>query len=114
MSRHRPRARRSLPAPRLLALLAIGLGLLAPLAVGSGPRAAADGASDEAPPQTDDSVPAGEVTMIGATPQEAGAGQGETSGATAPARSWSATRSAPKTSVSGRSGRRFAAPRVNR
>ena len=76
----RRRARRSALA------LALALAALAALLAGALPgtgassRAAGGGPATEPTPQTDDSVPAKEVTMIGATPAEEGAGADETWG----------------------------------
>lgn len=67
-------------------MVALGFGALAPVLVGglrggAGSRASAQPSAQEVTPQTDASVPAGDVTMIGATPEEPGApGANETWG----------------------------------
>ena len=66
-----------------IALLAGAAGALALLGGATGPgvsRAAGPSGSGEPVAQTDDSVPAREVTMIGSTPAEAGGGRNETWG----------------------------------
>jgi hypothetical protein len=65
-----------------IALLAGAAGALALLggATGPGVSRAAGPSGGEPVPQTDDSVPAREVTMIGSTPAEAGGGRNETWG----------------------------------
>jgi len=87
LSASRLRTTRTLrrPAPLALAVvlaLAIALALAGGLpGSGSGPAAAAAPGFQEATPQTDASVPANSVTMIGATPEEPGApGANETWG----------------------------------
>ena len=79
----RARRRRSLAGLLLLGGTLTLVGLLGGLgASGGGARAVAQSAAGEPTAQTDDSVPAPRVTMIGASPQEApqeawGIGQGE-------------------------------------
>jgi hypothetical protein len=71
---------------RVLGMAALIAGVLALALAGALPgsggtsRAAGQEAVVEPTAQTDDSVPANRVTMIGATPQEAGAGRNETWG----------------------------------
>jgi hypothetical protein len=78
----RRRARRSALTLCLLVLGAAGLAtLLGVFVLGGDSRASAQPAAGEPTPQTDDSVPASNVTMIGASPNEApnetwGLGQG--------------------------------------
>jgi hypothetical protein len=66
----RHRRRRLALAVSLLALAA-ALGVAGLLAAGGSTRASAASAAGEVTPQTDDSVPAGSVTMFGASPAEA-------------------------------------------
>jgi hypothetical protein len=76
----RRRRRRALALGTLTAsALALALTGTLPETGGTSP-AAGQGALVEPTPQTDDSVPASDVTMIGATPAEAGAGANETWG----------------------------------
>jgi hypothetical protein len=81
-----PLAGRARRPSRLLVLLALGgavvLALVVLAALGGGSRAIAQGGAGEPTAQTDDSVPASDVTMIGASPAEApdeswGMGQSE-------------------------------------
>jgi hypothetical protein len=80
-SRASRRLRRLLLGVALLACAALALAL-APFGrtTGAGVSRAAGPSGGEPVPQTDDSVPAREVTMIGATPAEAGGGRNETWG----------------------------------
>jgi hypothetical protein len=80
---HSARRRRRLALAGALAV-AVLIALAAGALPGAGGSSRAAGAGASAPveptPQTDDSVPAREVTMIGATPAETGAGADETWG----------------------------------
>jgi hypothetical protein len=73
--------RRGPIASACLAAIVLALSLAGVLIATAGaPRAVAQGSSGEPVAQTDDSVPASDVTMIGSTPDEAGGGAGETWG----------------------------------